>query len=176
MNIQLVNSEAMKQHHAYKAGRARMRGKPAPPPLSLPEEPLKPIAKINGFKITADQNAHVLLYRIIRKGAKLSVRDVQIFSLFNSWSFNGVETKPNQFKLTELKSSARKADIALVRQVAMYICRELLQKSLPTIGYYFGGRDHTTVLHGHRKVKNMILSRQLLMNGKPFNLDRIGEI
>lgn len=176
MNIQLVNSEAMRQHHAYKVRRARMRGKPAPPPLLPPEEPLKPIAKINGFKITADQNAHVLLYRIICKGAKLSVRDVQIFSLFNSWSFNGVETKPNQFKLTELKSPARKADITLVRQVAMYICRELLQKSLPTIGYYFGGRDHTTVLHGHRKVKNMILSRQLLMNGKPFNLDRIGEI
>lgn len=175
MNIQLATTtEAMRQHYAHKVRRARMRGKSAPPPMI--EAPLRPIAKVNGFKITADQNAHVILHRIISKGTKLTVRDVQLFALFNSWKVAGVETKPNQFKLNELRGPTRTADIALVRQVAMYICRELLRKSLPTIGYYFGGRDHTTVLHGHRKVKNMILSRQILMNGEPFNLDRIGEI
>jgi chromosomal replication initiator protein len=49
-------------------------------------------------------------------------------------------------------SKRRPANIALPRQIAMYLAKELTQKSLPDIGELFGGRDHTTVLHAVRKI------------------------
>jgi len=49
-------------------------------------------------------------------------------------------------------SKRRPAHIALARQVAMYLAKELTQKSLPEIGELFGGRDYTTVLHAVRRI------------------------
>ena len=49
-------------------------------------------------------------------------------------------------------SKRRPAAIAKPRQIAMYLAKELTQKSLPEIGESFGGRDHTTVLHAVRKI------------------------
>jgi chromosomal replication initiator protein len=49
-------------------------------------------------------------------------------------------------------SKKRPASIAKPRQIAMYLAKELTQKSLPEIGELFGGRDHTTVLHAVRKI------------------------
>jgi chromosomal replication initiator protein len=49
-------------------------------------------------------------------------------------------------------SKRRHAHIVLPRQIAMYLAKELTQKSLPEIGEAFGGRDHTTVLHAMRKI------------------------
>jgi chromosomal replication initiator protein len=56
-----------------------------------------------------------------------------------------------------LCSSSRRRDVVYARQVAMYLCRELTSRSLPTIGREFGGRDHTTVLHAHRKITREVL-------------------
>jgi chromosomal replication initiator protein len=56
-------------------------------------------------------------------------------------------------ELAALKSSARSRKIALPRQIAMYLTRELTNLSLPDIGRYFGGRDHTTVIHACKKVE-----------------------
>jgi chromosomal replication initiator protein len=52
-----------------------------------------------------------------------------------------------------MKSSARSRKLTLPRQIAMYLARELTSLSLPDIGRYFGGRDHTTVIHACRKVE-----------------------
>jgi chromosomal replication initiator protein len=51
-----------------------------------------------------------------------------------------------------LLAQDRRPGVAFARQVAMYLARELTQESLPTIGSRFGGRNHTTVLHAHRKI------------------------
>ena len=51
----------------------------------------------------------------------------------------------------QLKGPSRKADVVLPRQIAMYLCRELTEQSLPSIGNSFG-RNHATVLHAHRTV------------------------
>lgn len=59
-----------------------------------------------------------------------------------------------KLKLADMYSKRRPASIALPRQIAMYLSKELTQKSLPDIGYAFGGRDHTTVLHAVRKIQN----------------------
>ena len=57
-----------------------------------------------------------------------------------------------KIKVADMYSSKRPKKIAEPRQIAMYLTKELTQKSLPEIGTYFGGRDHTTVLHACRKI------------------------
>jgi chromosomal replication initiator protein len=71
-----------------------------------------------------------------------------------------------KIKVADMYSKKRPANIALPRQIAMYLAKELTQKSLPDIGDLFGGRDHTTVLHAVRKITearqhNAELNRQL---------------
>ncbi|MGI6739018.1 MAG: chromosomal replication initiator protein DnaA [Christensenellales bacterium] len=56
----------------------------------------------------------------------------------------------------ELCGSRRSRSIAVPRQVAMYLCRELTDASLPGIGQVLGGRDHSTVLHGYRRIEEMM--------------------
>ncbi|MBD3349540.1 MAG: chromosomal replication initiator protein DnaA [Candidatus Eisenbacteria bacterium] len=56
----------------------------------------------------------------------------------------------------KMKARGRASQIALARQVAMYLARELTHLSLAQIGEQFGGRDHTTVLHAHRKVTGLV--------------------
>ena len=57
-----------------------------------------------------------------------------------------------KIKVADMYSKKRPASIARPRQIAMYLAKELTQKSLPEIGELFGGRDHTTVLHAVRKM------------------------
>lgn len=59
-------------------------------------------------------------------------------------------------RLDEFKSKRKTRNVAFPRQVAMYLCRELTDLSLPQIGEDFGGRDHTTVMHAHEKISNGI--------------------
>ena len=57
-----------------------------------------------------------------------------------------------KIKVADMHSKRRPANIALPRQIAMYLAKELTQHSLPEIGANFGGRDHTTVMHAVRKI------------------------
>ena len=66
--------------------------------------------------------------------------------------------------LQDLKSKRRNKNIVLPRQVAMYLSRELTDLSLPEIGGYFGGKDHTTVLHSYNKIKEEVNNNELLKN------------
>ena len=61
----------------------------------------------------------------------------------------------SHFNITneDMMSKKRTKEIAFARQVAMYLCRELTDSSLPQIGEYFGGRDHTTVLHAYKTIE-----------------------
>ncbi|MGL4738892.1 MAG: chromosomal replication initiator protein DnaA [Cellulosilyticaceae bacterium] len=60
-------------------------------------------------------------------------------------------------KVDELKSAKRTRNIAYPRQIAMYLCRKLTDLSLPKIGEKFGGRDHTTIIHGFEKISKDIV-------------------
>ncbi len=71
-----------------------------------------------------------------------------------------------KIKIADMYSKKRPASIAKPRQIAMYLAKEMTQKSLPEIGELFGGRDHTTVLHAVRKIggdrtKDAELNQQL---------------
>ena len=60
-----------------------------------------------------------------------------------------------QLKLVELKSKNNSKSIAMPRQVAMYLCKQLTNASLPEIGRSFGGKHHSTVIHSIRKVEDL---------------------
>ena len=60
-----------------------------------------------------------------------------------------------KIRIEDLHSKKRTRSIAFPRQIAMYLCRELTDTSLPQIGNFFGGRDHTTVLHACRTIEEM---------------------
>ena len=64
-------------------------------------------------------------------------------------------TKRFGVRLADLQSRKRTKSISLPRQVCMYLARHLTRHSLEEIGGYFGGRDHTTVLHANRAIKNL---------------------
>jgi chromosomal replication initiator protein len=59
-------------------------------------------------------------------------------------------------RLADLQSKRRNQSVALPRQICMYLARRLTSRSLEEIGAFFGGRDHTTVLHAERKIRRMV--------------------
>ncbi len=64
----------------------------------------------------------------------------------------------------DLCGSSRSRVLVTARQIAMYLCRELTDLSLPKIGQAFGGRDHTTVMHADRKIRQLMGERRNLYN------------
>ena len=60
-----------------------------------------------------------------------------------------------QLKLAELKSRNNSKSVAMPRQVAMYLCKNLTHASLPEIGRSFGGKHHSTVIHSIRKIEDL---------------------
>jgi chromosomal replication initiator protein len=64
----------------------------------------------------------------------------------------------------DLCGSSRSRVLVTARQIAMYLCRELTDLSLPKIGAQFGGRDHTTVMHADRKIRTMMAERRSIYN------------
>jgi chromosomal replication initiator protein len=66
--------------------------------------------------------------------------------------------------IDDLCGSSRSRVLVTARQIAMYLCRELTDLSLPKIGQAFGGRDHTTVMHADRKIRQLMAERRSLFN------------
>jgi chromosomal replication initiator protein len=62
--------------------------------------------------------------------------------------------------MEELQGSNRSRTLVNARQIAMYLCRELTELSLPRIGASFGGKDHTTVMHAVKKITNLMSERR----------------
>jgi chromosomal replication initiator protein len=66
--------------------------------------------------------------------------------------------------IDDLCSTSRSRQLVQARQIAMYLCRELTELSLPKIGQHFGGRDHTTVMHADRKIRELMGERRAIYN------------
>ncbi|WRH23664.1 chromosomal replication initiator protein DnaA [Arthrobacter sp. JZ12] len=66
--------------------------------------------------------------------------------------------------LEDLCSKSRTRTLVTARQIAMYLCRELTDMSLPKIGQELGGRDHTTVIHADRKIRELMAERRAIYN------------
>ena len=66
--------------------------------------------------------------------------------------------------IEDLSGTSRSRVLVTARQIAMYLCRELTELSLPKIGQQFGGRDHTTVMHADRKIRSLMAERRSIYN------------
>jgi chromosomal replication initiator protein len=66
--------------------------------------------------------------------------------------------------IEDLCGASRSRVLVTARQIAMYLCRELTELSLPKIGQQFGGRDHTTVMHADRKIRKLMSERRAIYN------------
>ncbi len=66
--------------------------------------------------------------------------------------------------LEDICGTSRSRVLVTARQIAMYLCRELTDLSLPKIGQQFGGRDHTTVMHAERKIRELMSERRAIYN------------
>ncbi len=98
-------------------------------------------SRFHGKDITIDVVKEALKDLLSVQNRQISVENIQktVADFFN-------------IKVADMYSKRRPANIARPRQIAMYLAKELTQKSLPEIGELFGGRDHTTVLHAVRKI------------------------
>ncbi len=98
-------------------------------------------SRFHGKDITIDVVKEALKDLLSVQNRQISVENIQktVADFFN-------------IKIADMYSKRRPANIARPRQIAMYLAKELTQKSLPEIGELFGGRDHTTVLHAVRKI------------------------
>ena len=98
-------------------------------------------SRFHGKDITIDIVKEALKDLLSVQNRQISVENIQktVADFFN-------------IKIADMYSKRRPANIARPRQIAMYLAKELTQKSLPEIGELFGGRDHTTVLHAVRKI------------------------
>jgi len=71
--------------------------------------------------------------------------------------------------LKQIKSRSRTSEVAFPRQLAMYLACKLTELSTTDIGKAFGGRDHTTVIHGREKIKK-------LLSSDPFFVEKVNKI
>lgn len=78
-----------------------------------------------------------------------------------------------QVSIEQMNSADRSRQIVEARQIAMYLCRELTELSLPKIGQAFGGRDHTTVMHANKKISHQMTMKREIYNHVTELISRI---
>jgi chromosomal replication initiator protein len=101
-------------------------------------------AQLVGRAITLESTQEVIPDLLKAADRRISIEDIQkrVAEYFN-------------IKLSEMGSARRSRQVARPRQVAMYLAKQLTNRSLPEIGRKFGGRDHTTVMHAVKKVEEL---------------------
>ena len=100
--------------------------------------------------------------KITVKFARNILKDILSASDFNisCESIKKTVCKKFNIKISDIESAKRTRNLAYPRQIAMYLCRELTDTSLPKVGEAFGGRDHTTVIHAYDKITAEIKTNQ----------------
>ncbi len=99
--------------------------------------------------------AQVVLKDLIPDGVEASISPASIMD--HTCTYFGVTVE-------DLCGQSRTHVLVTARQIAMYLCRELTDLSLPKIGQLFGGRDHTTVMHAERKIRQLLAERRSVYN------------
>jgi chromosomal replication initiator protein len=95
--------------------------------------------------------AKEVVQRVVQKQDELPHEDIEV----------GIDTIMEEvaryfgLSVEALKSKSRKKEIVVPRQIAMYLCKEYTNFSLKSIGYHFGGRDHSTVIHAVQNISEL---------------------
>ena len=123
------------------------------------------IRELEGSLIRVTAYANLTDQRINRELAELVLKDILSDSDETEITVSlimGEITGYFNITVEQLCSADRSRELVQARQIAMYLCRELTDLSLPKIGQAFGGRDHTTVMYANRKIsKEMTMKREI---------------
>jgi hypothetical protein len=138
-------------HAQHKARLARM-GAPSPYQAAYcpPPAPVGPPPDYPKFNIQTLYYHQMWFFDLITERAALAAERPKVEHIQRAVA--------NFFGLSknDLLSARRTLNVARPRQIGMYLCKTLTLQSLPEIGRRFGGRDHTTILHGIRKIQGLL--------------------
>jgi chromosomal replication initiator protein len=154
---------------------AILRKKAAQEGLAAPDEVLEYIASKISTNIRELEGAliRVTAFCSLNKQAvDMSVAEIVLKDLFPDHTgpeitvsmIMGVTAQYFGLSIDDLCGQSRSRNLVLARQIAMYLCRELTELSLPKIGLEFGGRDHTTVMHADRKIRQQMAEKRSVYN------------
>lgn len=118
------------------------------------------LLRVTAFANLTNQEIDLPLAKMVLKDILSDPEDTEISSsliMGQTASFFG-------FTIEQLQSTNRTRPVVEARQIAMYLCRELTDLSLPKIGDAFGGRDHTTVMHANKKITGLMAERRETYN------------
>ena len=149
---------------------AILRKKAVADSMKLPDEVLSLIAskvpsnirELEGALIRVTAYASVSNQRVTEELAGRVLKDLMPSSGSGQISAMAIMRQTAKYfglSVEELCGSSRSRTLVNARQIAMYLCRELTDLSLPKIGQQFGGRDHTTVMHADRKIRQLMGER-----------------
>jgi chromosomal replication initiator protein len=154
---------------------AILRKKAAQDKLNAPDDVLEYIASKISTNIRELEGALIRVSAFAslnRQGVDLSLAEIVLKDLIPEEGGPKI-TGPvimaqtaSYFSLTvdDLCGTSRSRVLVNARQIAMYLCREMTELSLPKIGQAFGGRDHTTVMHADRKIRQLMAERRSIYN------------
>jgi len=154
---------------------AILRKKAVQERLTAPPEVLELIAtkvqrnirELEGALIRVTAYANLTREPVDKEIAELVLRDLMPDNADPEIAASSImDTTAAYFDITvdELCGPSRNRNLVNARQISMYLCRELTELSLPKIGQLFGGRDHTTVMHAERKIREGLKERRTLFN------------
>ena len=154
---------------------AILRKKAAQERLNVPNEVMEYIASKIASNIRELEGALIRVTAFAslnRQGVDLSLAEVVLKDLIpdsegpeiTAATIMAATASYFGISLEDLCGSSRSRVLVTARQVAMYLCRELTDLSLPKIGQHFGGRDHTTVMHADRKIRSLMGERRNVYN------------
>ena len=154
---------------------AILRKKAAQDKLNAPDDVLEYIASKISTNIRELEGALIRVTAFAslnRQGVDLGLAEIVLKDLIPNESSLEITSATIMaqtaayFSLTldDLCGTSRSRVLVNARQIAMYLCRELTELSLPKIGQLFGGRDHTTVMHADRKIRQLMAERRSIYN------------
>ncbi|MDO5629633.1 MAG: DnaA/Hda family protein, partial [Mobilicoccus sp.] len=154
---------------------AILRKKAAQERLELPDEVLEFIASRISTNIRELEGALIRVTafaNLNRQPVELSLAEIVLKDLIPDKESSQITASMIMgqtaayfgLSIDDLCGSSRSRGLVTARQIAMYLCRELTELSLPKIGQQFGGRDHTTVMHADRKIRQLMAERRSVYN------------
>jgi len=118
------------------------------------------LIRINAFASLNMQTVDLALAEIVLQALLPESQSSEI----DSATIMAVTAEYFAISLEDLTSHSRSRNLVNARQIAMYLCRELTELSLPSIGKQFGGKDHTTVMHAVKKISALMGERRHIYN------------
>jgi len=118
------------------------------------------LIRVNAFASLNAQNVDLALAEIVLQALLPESESSEI----DAATIMAVTAEFFSISLEDLTSHSRSRNLVNARQIAMYLCRELTDLSLPSIGKQFGGKDHTTVMHAVKKIAALMAERRQIYN------------